>query len=574
MIHYRIAYTNPQTRFLEVECKFSHLSTLTLNLCLPAWRPGRYELQNYAKNIFDFAVFDEQNRPLSYRKISRNIWQVQLQNASELIVKYRYYAFQLDAGGSYLDDTQVYCNLINCLVYVENRLDEPCTLELALPDNYQIACGLTKKAKNLWQAESYHHLVDSPFIASASLEHKTYEVAGTTFHIWLQGDWQPDWEVVLKDFEKFTAWQIQLFGEFPEKDYHFLFQILPYTFYHGVEHRNSTVICLGSAEKMSEAENYDNFLGIASHELFHSWNVCKIRPAELLPYNYASETYFETGWVAEGITTYYGDLALQRSGVWESDYFLKETNKTLKNHFENFGRMQASLTEASWDLWVDGYLKEEIYPQRNPSIYGKGAIVAMLLDWTIRLQTQNKASLDSVMREMWLQFGKTARGYTMQDFQAVAEKIAQSSLQSFFEKYVLGRESLDKPLQELEEHFALNLIVQHYNFGSEVFGFKAIQKNGACIVSLIEPNSNASAVLSLADEIVAVDDRKVENNLAELLGNKQTVILTIFRQKRLLHVLLQANRESYLQNYLLQINPSANSEQKANLVAWLEGKIL
>ncbi len=198
----------------------------------------------------------------------------------------------------------------------------------------------------------------------------------------------------------------------------------------------------------------------------------------------------------------------------------------------------------------------------------------MLLDWTIRLQTQNKASLDSVMREMWLQFGKTARGYTMQDFQAVAEKIAQSSLQSFFEKYVLGRESLDKPLQELAEHFALNLIVQHYNFGSEVFGFKAIPKNGACLVSLIEPNSNASAVLSLADEIVAVDDRKVENNLAELLGNKQTVILTIFRQKRLLHVLLQANRDSYLKNHLLQINPSASSEQKANLVAWLEGKIL
>ncbi|MCS6794510.1 MAG: M61 family peptidase [Raineya sp.] len=574
MIHYRISYSNPQSRFLEIECQIINLQTSALNLHLPAWRPGRYELQNYAKNIFDFSVFDNHQNALPCRKINRNTWQVQTQNVSEVIVKYRYYAFQLDAGGSYLDDTLVYINPINCLMYAENRLDEPCGLELAVPENYQIACGLSKKSKNILWAENYHHLVDSPLIASSSLEHKTYEVAQTLFHVWLQGDWQPDWEVVLKDFEKFTAWQIQLFGEFPEKEYHFLFLILPYRFYHGVEHRNSTLICLGSAEKMNDEESYDSFLGIASHELFHSWNVCKIRPIEMMPYNYHTETYFETGWIAEGITTYYGDVALQRSGVWESDYFLAEINKTLKSHFENFGRLQASLAQASFDLWVDGYTKDEIYPQRNPSIYRKGALVAMLLDWTIRLHTRNKASLDNVMQAMWQQFGKTAKGYTMQDFQKTAEQIAQCSLQSFFDRYIFGKESLDKPLQELSEHFALNLIVQHYNFGSEVFGFKTIQKNGATLVSLIEPNSNASAVLSLADEIIAVDDRKVENNLSELLGNKQTVILTIFRQKRLLHVVLQANRESYLQNYLLQVNPSASSEQKANLVAWLEGKIL
>lgn len=574
MIHYYIGYQNPQERFLEITCIVPFQSSTKLKVSLPAWRPGRYELQNYVRNVFNFTVCDEKGNSLAFRKVARNSWQVEPCNAEAIQIKYRYYAFQLDAGGSYLDDTQVFINPINCLVYIEDFLQEPCSLHLELPENYQVACGLPQNAKNSFLAENYHHLADSPLIASSTLQHKVYQVVQTTFHVWIQGDWQPDWEMLLKDFEKFTAWQVQLFGEFPEKEYHFLCIILPYNFYHGVEHRNSTVICIGNAEKMNEDENYNDFLGIASHELFHSWNVCRIRPFELLPYDYSQEVYFETAWIAEGITSYYGNLALQRSGVWESDHFLEEINKTLKRYFESFGRLNGSLTEASWDLWIDGYGQEEFMPQRMPSVYTKGAIVAMLLDWRIRTVSANKYSLDNVMQVMWERFGKTYQGYTMQDFLCIAETLSESSLKDFFEKYVLGKEPLDRALYELAEKFALNLIVQHYNFGSEVFGFKTIQKNGATFVSVIEPCSQASQVLSLGDEIVAVDDKKVEGNLAELIGNKQTVILTIFRQKRLLHVLLQANRESYFRNYVLQVNPMATSQQKANLVAWLEGKVL
>jgi len=569
MIQYKISYENPQERLLQIECLFEDIQDTFLEVHLPAWRPGRYELQNYARNVHYFSATDQQGTPLAVRKTHKNTWRIETQAAKSVRVSYAYYAFQLDAGGSLLCDTQVYINPINCLVYAKEKINEPCRLELVVPKNYEIACGLPKESKFKLQAKDYHQLVDSPLIASATLRHRSYQVGGIPFHIWVQGDWQPDWEILLADFEKFTKWQMGIFGEFPEQEYHFLCQILPQKFYHGVEHRNSTVICFGASERMNEEDNYKEFLSICSHELFHAWNVCKIRPKELMPYDYSQEVYFPTGFVAEGITTYYGELALVRAGVWKYQQFLIEVNKILKKYFENFGRYQSSLMEASHDLWLDGYLKSTDTPARSVSIYHKGAIVALILDLEIRLKTQNQKSLDDVMRKLWTDFGKTGKGYSYEDFKQICENIAQSSLEGYFAHCIEGTADLEDILKGLCTDFAMNLVVNHHNRGAEMFGFQTTQKNGNTIVSLIEPRSNASKVLSLQDEIIAVDDRKVENNLNELIADKQTVILTIFRQKKLYHLVMSVNRESYLKEYNLQIDSNAKGKQMANLVAWL-----
>jgi predicted metalloprotease with PDZ domain len=569
MVQYKISYENPQERFLQIECLFEELQDTFLEVHLPAWRPGRYELQNYAKNVHHFKATSPQGTPLEVRKTNKNTWKIATKGEQKICISYAYYAFQLDAGGSWLCDTQVYINPINCLVYAKEKINEKCTLELIVPENYEIACGLPKESKFKLKAENYHHLVDSPLIASATLRHSTYQVADIPFHIWIQGDWQPDWSILLTDFEKFTKWQIDVFGEFPEQEYHFLCQILPQKFYHGVEHRNSTVICFGPSERMNDEDSYKEFLSICSHELFHAWNACKIRPKELMPYDYSQEIYFPTGFVVEGITTYYGELALVRAGVWKYQQFLIEINTILKRHFENFGRYQSSLIDASQNLWLDGYSKSNDSPSRSVSIYQKGAIVAMILDLEIRLKTQNQKSLDNVMRKLWTDFGKTGKGYSLQDYKQVCEDIAQTSLENYFANCIEGTTDLADIVADLCPHFAMNLVVHHHNKGSEMFGFQTIQKNGSTIVSLIEPNSNASKVLSLQDEVIAVDDRKVENNLNELIADKQTVILTIFRQRKLYHVVLSVNRESYLKKYSLHIDSNANSKQMENLVAWL-----
>jgi predicted metalloprotease with PDZ domain len=568
MIHYQISYQSPHEHFLDVECHITDINANETYIQLPAWRPGRYELQNYAKNIQYFTAYDKSQKPLVCKKVRKDKWVVHTKGVSEIVLKYNYYAFQMDAGGSYVDDSQLYINFINCLVYVEGRIDESCEVRLHLPKNYEIACGLPRIQKHHLRADNYHHLVDCPLMASANLKHRTYEVEGILFHIWIKGDWQPDWEILLADFEKFTRFQIGVMGEFPEKEYHFLCQILPYKAYHGVEHRNSTVLCFGPSETMDEEENYQEFLSLCSHELFHVWNVCKIRPAEMMPYDYTQEVYFESGVVAEGITTYYGELSLVRSGVWKSQQFIKEMNKVFKKHFENFGRFNYSLVESSWDLWLDGYGNAGA-PHRTVSIYTKGFIVSMILDLEIRVKTNNQHSLDDVLRLLWQNFGKKQIGYTLADYQKICEEVAGCSLQTYFEDCIYGKKPLEHILEPLVEHFALRLMISHYNRGTEMFGFQTTVKNGVTLVSLIEPNSNAANVLSLQDEIIAVNDRKVEGNLNALIADKQTVILTIFRQKMLYHVVLTVNRESYLKEYILQVQQNAENTQKENLVNWL-----
>jgi predicted metalloprotease with PDZ domain len=569
MLHYHISYEYPCQHFVDIVLRIEQVQAAQIEVQLPAWRPGRYELAHYAKNIQKFTVKDAQGQSLPFRKLRKDRWQIDCAGQSSLEIHYNYYAHQLDAGGSWLDEEQLYLNFVNCLLYVEGRQEEACQVHLQLPEQYQVACGLPQVAKHLLQAENYAHLADSPMMASASLQHRSYEVEGLPFHIWIQGDWKPDWDSLLNEFTRFTQNQIQTFGDFPEKDYHFLLQILPYKFYHGVEHRNSTVIALGPSEQLYGEELYQELLSISSHELYHAWNICKIRPQELVPYDYTQENYFRSGFVVEGITSYMGDLFLVRSGVWKYQLYIKELNKYLKRHFDNFGRYNYSLSESSFDLWLDGYGTG--IPNRKVSIYAKGAVVALMLDLQIRLLTQNAASLDDLMRRLWVDFGKANQGYSMADVQRLAEEVAGASLQSFFEDFVHGTCPLEEPLAALLENFGFSLIINYINTGTETFSFQTQNQGDRILVSMIVPDSNASKVLALGDELVAVDGRKIEGNLHALLSGESSIELSLFRHKKLRNITIEADQKQYFCEYYLQIKNDLSKEQQENLNAWLNG---
>ena len=233
---------------------------------------------------------------------------------------------------------------------------------------------------------------------------------------------------------------------FPSEKFDFIIHSLPYRHYHGVEHQNSTVLVLGP-NTMENKEKYNlDLLGVASHELFHAWNVTRIRPTELMPYDYSKENYYETGFVTEGYTTYYGDLFLVRSGVFDETQYFTELNTIFKRHFENYGRHNLSLTDSSFDLWIDGYKK--LLPSRKVSIYVKGATVALILDLTIRKHSSNKFSLDDIMTELWENFGKIEKGYSKQDVYDLIIKYAGPQANAFIEKYYEGILPLENELVE------------------------------------------------------------------------------------------------------------------------------
>ncbi len=568
MLTYSISFQATTPHLIDFIFHIDNIKTDFIEIQLPAWRPGRYELQNFAKNIQKFNVKSKNNKNLIFKKITKDRWKIDTKGLTEIKVEYNYYAVQMDAGGTYLDDNQLYINFCTCLPYVEGRINEPCKVQLLdLPKDYKIACGL-KNTKNTLQATDYHELVDSPMIASKTLQHYQYEVAKTTFNIWIQGDWKiSDLPTLLSDFQSFTKKQLDMMKEFPFEEYHFLVQALPQKHYHGVEHRNSTVIVLGASELMNSEESYKNFLGVCSHELFHAWNICKIRPAQMLPYDYTKENYFDTGFVAEGITTYYGDLFLMRSGVWKYQQYLKELNDSFKKHFNNFGCNNHSLVDSSLDLWLDGYSAG--IPDRKVSIYAKGSIVALILDLEIRKSTKNKKSLDDVMRVLWADFGRKGIGYTMESFKEVAEKVAGKSLQKYFDECIFGKYPLEKVLDDLLEHFGFVLITNHHNKGTEMFDFECVYEAGKLLVSMIVPNTKTARFLSLKDEIIALDGRRVENNINELLHGKLNCELTIFRNKQLKNISLNAEDAHFHREYYVQLKNGATKIQQEYLEKWL-----
>ncbi|GAB3268066.1 PDZ domain-containing protein [Larkinella harenae] len=452
-MHYRISSSNPASRLIEVEFFLTAISDSTVELQLPAWRPGRYELQNFAKNIQRFEIFDQTGKPLVFHKITKDRWRVQTEGVSELVARYTYYSNTVNAGTSFADERLFYINPVNLCLYADSHLQEACTLKLAIPAEWQIACGLQQTAPGLLSASDYYELVDCPLIASPDLQHAAYEVDETVFHVWINGAITPDWERIRHDFRLFSEEQVRLFGEFPEKEYHFLTLILTTAFYHGVEHRNSTMLVLGPND---EGEGlYTDLLGVSSHELFHAWNVIRIRPTELLPYDFTRENYFTTCFVAEGVTTYYGDLMLRRSGVFNDLAYFKELQVLLKRHFEPSGRAFQSLTESSWDLWLDGYDKG--VPNRKVSVYHKGATVALILDLHIRRKWQHERSLDDVMRLMWERFGKPFVGYSIEDYRAITEEVAGEPLDWYYERCIFGNEPLEDLLNDYLAFIGLQL---------------------------------------------------------------------------------------------------------------------
>ncbi|MFD2512673.1 M61 family metallopeptidase [Pontibacter locisalis] len=569
MIKYSLSYSNPLSHFLDITITIVNNTSSCLYLQLPAWRPGRYELQHFAQKLRRVSA-SAKGEKIAIAKETKDRWKVQTGGADTIEIRYSFYARQMDGGGSWLGEEQLYLNPINCLMAVEGREQETCQVKLAIPENWEIACGLPEKEKHTLEAVDFDELVDSPLIASATLKRETYEADGLPFHIWIQGDCQPDWERIKHDFTAFTKEQLEVFGDFPVQEYHYLNEILPYRFYHGVEHTNSTVITLGPGELLMTPALYKEFLGVSSHELFHTWNVKSIRPKELLPYNFAQENYFKTGYVAEGVTTYYGDYMLARSGVFTAEQYFEEMNTSLQRYFADYSRNNLSVADSSFDLWLDGY-KPGI-PDRKVSIYIKGALTALLLDLQLRQISQNQVNLDTVMKALWEQFGKEGIGYTEEDYAKLVNDTAGISFKSYFDNYINGTSPIEEALHEALQFVGCSLNESENPLIYESrYGFK-VSSEGTVKVTAVAPGSPASKVLSVDDELIAINNRKIENNLQHLMAlqAQQQIELTLFREKQLRVVQLGQSSKSYYCKYTIVKRKDASEKEKQNFKLWLK----
>ena len=586
---YTFSYSHPEQHFVDVEVETNVSEIDAIELHLPTWRPGRYELGNFAKNLRSMQAFDQNGHSVSFVKTDKSSWRFATAGIQTLKVRYQYYCAQLDAGACWLDEQQLYINPVHCCLYHKESIDQPCELELLLHPGYDVAISLkpagTPVSKeplvsHIFTAKNFHELVDSPFIASASMQRHSFQHDEGLFHLVFQGPCKPDLTKIENDFKAFISEQKQAMGAYAgakngEYEFTFLFQITPYAHYHGVEHLYSTVIALGPSNELNDAL-YPELLGVSSHEFYHTWNVKATRPIEMVPYDYAKENFTRLGFVDEGVTTYYGDLFLIRSGVFTQGEFFKCLNQQLHKHYQNPGRKNLSVADSSWDTWLDGYVPG--VPGRKVSIYTEGCLCALMLDILIRKQHKNKKSLDDVMRRLFEEFGQQEKGYGEVDYKRIAEETAGISLDEFFNRFVYGTADYTQSLSESLDYVGCQLVARSaFDTCESKLGFKYQDIAGGSVrVTAIAPDSPAfQAGLAVDDEIIFINDFRVDGNPSVWVEyqNSKEVQLTLSRKGQAKNIVLAMSTESFWSSYKIETRSKRTAEQEANYTAWTKQTI-
>jgi predicted metalloprotease with PDZ domain len=465
-IHYEVVPSRPSAHYYTVRLELSHPDPRGEHFSLPAWIPGSYMIRDFARNIVTIRACSGE-RELLVQELDKQRWRVEGAE-KKLLVEYRVYAWDLSVRAAHLDRTHGFFNGTSLFLRVEGEENTPCRLRIAPPreqveGGWKVATTLPviavdDKGFGVYQADGYWHLIDCP-VEMADYQSLEFEVQGRLHTMVVTGRVRFEHERLAADLQKICEEQVRVFGELPVSRYLFLVMATG-DGYGGLEHRDSTaLICARTqlpAIDMKEKEpdeGYRRFLGLCSHEYFHLWNVKRICPRRLAESDLSAEAYTQLLWAFEGITSYYDDLALVRSGCIGPDSYLELLAQTITRVMQAPGRRLQSLAQSSFHAWTKFYKQDENAPNAIVSYYAKGALVALGLDVTLRMRSRDRLCLDDLMRQLWQEYGKPGKGVPEEGIQRAAEALLGESLEAFFALAVEGTGEL--PLESWLEYLGI-----------------------------------------------------------------------------------------------------------------------
>lgn len=433
-VSYTLRVANPESQLVEVEMTVDGYTGAAVDLSLPAWTPGFYHIEDYARFVRKFQAVGPEGQRLPVGKQDKDTWRVGLGGSSAFTVRFEYRADTLDLNQSYVTEKWAVLNGTTLFPFVEDRYDLPATVRLDLPEGWQVVTGLRPTEEDgVFTAPDYHYLVDAPLLMGR-LSVDSLSVDGR----WIRVAVAPEGvmtESAIKDLlqriGKMAAAQHALMGGAPYEDFTFQYVLTPQG-RGGLEHRNSTLIIL--PEQVAQAPQFA--MGVTAHEFFHLWNVKRIRPSELWPYDYTKEQYTPSLWVSEGITSYYTDISLTRAGLVTPEEFWESLARTIGAVENDEDGHWVSLAQASIDTWIR--------PLDN-FYYTKGELLGLFLDLAIRHHSQNQASLDQVMQRLYRDYYEAGRGFSESDLRWELEGACGCGVTAFFREYVTGVAPLDYP---------------------------------------------------------------------------------------------------------------------------------
>lgn len=569
-IRYRVSAPKPATRLLHVAMEVERPPE-SIELVLPVWTPGSYMVREFARHVQSFRAASGRGEPLSWRKTRKDTWSVDAGQSDRLVVEIDLYAHDLTVRTSHLDASHLFFNGANGLPFIAGRTNEPLGLSVEVPADWSVATGLPSSDGNPREfvARDYDELIDSPIHAGPDPILK-FDVSGVPHEVATWGHTNMDAERLTSDLARIVAAQADLFGGLPYDRYVFILMTTN-DGRGGLEHRNSCSI-LAQRFDFRAGPAYERVLRLLSHEFFHTWNVKRIHPQVLAPFDYAEENYTRLLWAMEGITDYYSAVMLRRAGIISADRLLEILGDWMGDQARVPGRFLQSLEESSFDAWIKYYRPDEHSANSSISYYLKGALASMLLDLEIRQRTDGSRSLDDLMRLLWERFGRTGRGVPEDAYEGLVTAVAGGSWSGFFEHAIRGREDLAyaDPLA------AAGLEIEwgaEPNAPDAWIGLNLRNENGHAIVASVASDGPAwEAGVAPGDELLALGGFRVtEASLADRLRDYQpgdAIRLTIFRRDELVDFGVNLARRSATRAKL-QRTANSTDQQRAIYAGWL-----
>lgn len=503
---YTVSFDKVKSHYVTVEMQFSSNGKDYIDFYVPVWTPGSYKVREFS-NAFENVTADGRE----IIRVDKNTWRVDTKGIDNVKLSYDVYCFTVSVRQSYADEYYAFLHGVSAFGYVEGLEEEAITLivepftgwndvEVALPQN--------KAQGFVFNCTNYDLLADSP-IACGNFEKINYTSGKVPHKVVMIGEGNYDLEKINADFKAISDSQIKMMGDHPSKQYtHFVYNVSSGG--GGLEHLNSQTSMMRRWSYTDESA-YKRFLGLIAHEYFHLWNVKRVRPIQLGPFNYNEEVYTDMLWIAEGITSYYDDLTLYRIGKYELKDYLGIISGQI-NRLENTpGKEVMSLAHSSMLAWVKAYLPNEESVNKTISYYNKGMLAALMLDLEIR--SESNKCLDDVMTTLYNDYYKNKdRGFTHDEFISVCSNLANRDMRWYFDDVIFSTKPLD--YNTLFAKYGIVAKDQNEASPSPWTGVKSKMDGGKNILTTVYANSPAlDAGLSVNDEVISINNWRVNKEI-------------------------------------------------------------
>jgi predicted metalloprotease with PDZ domain len=521
-VNYKLKMSNPQNHYFEVEMILEGFKQKEIEIKMPVWAPGSYLVREFSKNVNQVRAKDESIKSLKTSKKTKNTWLIDNSNkAKKISITYEVYAFELSVRTSFLDLTHGFVSGSGVFMYVSGNQEIAGSLEIvpykdfkkittALPKS---TISIAKDGSETFQFENYDQLVDCPIEIGNQVVFD-FVASGVKHTVAMYGEANYDIEKLKKDMPKVIDAETAVFDENPNKEYVFIVHNVV-NGQGGLEHMNSTTLSVN--RWTYSGSNYINFLNLVAHEYFHLWNVKRLRPIELGPFNYDQENYTNLLWVMEGFTSYYDELILRRIGLVSQEEFVSKIQSTVNYVEGTVGSRVQSLAHSSFDAWIKGYRPNENSSNTTMTYYSRGQVIAAIFDVMMVTKYNGKKGLDDFMRHVYLKYAKELkRGITDQEFKKELEDFLGQDLTPFYAKYIEGTE-----IPPYNEYFSkVGVTVNYTGSKKPSFGATLKQEAGKVLVKNVRSESSAEkAGLSVNDEIIACDGYRVDQSACESYVN-------------------------------------------------------